>query len=215
MAIELLCRKIGMTRVYDEEGMSVPVTVLEAGPNAVVQKKTPERDGYAAFQLGFGDRRRKTLSKPALGHFERAQVAPKRWLHESRVTPEELGQYEEGGEVTVEVFQPGQRVDVIGTSKGRGVQGTVKRHHFAIKKRTHGTHEGHRLPGSIGAGSYPGRVVKGKRMAGHMGSERVTIRNLRVVRVDAEKNLLLVRGAVPGFPKGLVRVRVATASRRP
>jgi large subunit ribosomal protein L3 len=213
VAIELLCRKIGMTRVFDDEGQSVPVTVLEAGPNPVVQKKTPERDGYAALQLGFGERRRSRVTRPARGHFEKAGVAPKRWLAESRVGAEDLAKYEAGGEVRVEIFAPGQRVDVIGTSKGRGHQGVVKRHHFVLKKKTHGTHEGKRIPGSIGAGSYPGRVIKGKRMSGHMGDERVTTRNVLVVRVDAERNLLLVRGSVPGHANGLVRVRTAVAPR--
>lgn len=213
MAIELLCRKIGMTRVFDESGQSVPVTVLEAGPNPVVQVKTPEKEGYAALQLAFGDRPRRTASKPLLGHFDKAKVAPKRHLHESRVEPEALAGVEVGSEIKADVFSPGQRVDVIGTAKGRGIQGTVKRHNFDVKRRTHGTHEGKRLPGSIGAGAYPGRVIKGKRMAGRMGDERVTTRNVLVVRVDAGRNLLLLRGAVPGHNGGLVRVRTALAGR--
>jgi large subunit ribosomal protein L3 len=213
VAIELLCRKIGMTRIYTDDGFSVPVTVLEAGPNAVVQKKTPERDGYAALQLGFGERRRKTLPKPALGHFEKAGVAPKGHLKESRVEPEVLDQYEVGGEIGASIFEAGQRIDAIGTSKGRGTAGVVKRHNFSIKRWTHGTHEGHRRPGSIGAGAYPGHVWKGHRMYGHMGSERVTVKNLEVVRVDPDKNLLLVRGAVPGHNGGVVRVRAATSAK--
>ncbi len=213
MAIELLCRKIGMTRIFNEAGDCIPVTVLEAGPNTVVQVKTPETDGYSALQLGFGERRRSTLSKPALGHFEKQGVAPKRFLHESRLTAEEVAGYEKGGEVKADVFAAGQKVDVVGTSKGRGTQGTVRRHNFRIKRATHGTHEGHRRPGSIGAGAFPGRVIKGKRMFGHMGSERVTVRNLEIVQVDPERNLLIVRGAVPGHNQGLVRVRAAIASR--
>lgn len=213
MAIELLCRKVGMTRIYTDEGFSIPVTVLEAGPNTVVQMKTPERDGYAALQLGFADRRRKTLPKPALGHFDKAGVAPKRHLKESRVTPEELEQHEVGAEIGASVFEAGQKVDAIGTSKGRGTAGVVKRHNFAVKRWTHGTHEGHRRPGSIGAGAFPGHVWKGHRMYGRMGSERVTVKNLEVVRVDAEKNLLLVRGAVPGHNGGLVRLRPARTAK--
>ncbi len=213
MAIELLCRKIGMSRIFQDDGTCVPVTVLEAGPNTVVQKKTPEKDGYSALQLGFGERRRATLSKPRLGHYEKAGVSPKRFLYESRVEEDVLGEHEVGGEITAEIFEAGQRVDVVGTSKGRGTQGTVKRHNFKIKRRTHGTHEGFRLPGAIGAGAYPGKVWKGQKMFGHMGSERVTVRNLEVVRVDTDRNLLLIRGAVPGHNQGLVRVRTAVAPR--
>jgi large subunit ribosomal protein L3 len=211
VAIELLCRKIGMTRIFNEAGECIPVTVLEAGPNAVLQKKSVETDGYTAVQLGFGDRRRKTVSKAALGHFEKSGSAPKRWVHESRVSAEELAQLEVGGQVRADVFQPGQRVDVIGTSKGRGIQGVVKRHHFSIKKSTHGTHEGFRRPGSMGPGSFPGHVIKGKKLAGHMGAERATTRNVEVVRIDTDRNLILVRGGVPGHIQALVRLRPAVA----
>lgn len=214
MAIELLCRKVGMTRIYDEAGQVVPVTVLEAGPNPVVQKKTAEQDGYDALQLGFGERKRSRTPKPLLGHFDKAQVAPQRHLHESRVSGEDATKWEVGQEVKVDVFEKGQRVDVIGTSKGRGMAGVVKRHHFAVKKESHGTHEGFRNPGSIGPGTYPGHVIKGLRMPGHLGNERVTTRNLVVARVDADRNLLLVRGAVPGPNDGLVRVRAAVAPRK-
>ena len=213
MAIELLCRKIGMTRLYTDEGESVPVTVLEAGPNTVVQTKTLEKDGYTALQLGYGERRRKTISKPELGHFEKAGVSPKRYLCESRVDAETLAQYQVGGTLTAEIFTAGQKVDVIGTSKGRGTAGVVKRHNFAIKRRTHGTHEAFRHGGSIGSSAYPGKVIKGMGMFGRMGSERVTIRNLDVVRVDAERNLLMIRGAIPGHINGVVRVRAAVATR--
>jgi len=149
-----------------------------------------------------------------LGHFDKAQVAPQRHLHESRVTAEDATKWEVGQEVKVDVFEKGQRIDVIGTSKGRGMAGVVKRHHFAVKKESHGTHEGFRLPGSIGPGTYPGHVIKGLRMPGHMGNERVTTRNLVVARVDADRNLLLVRGSVPGPNDGLVRVRAAVAPRK-
>ena len=213
MALELLCRKVGMTRITDEAGQMFSVTVLEAGPNPVVQKKTAKKDGYDALQLGFGERKRSRTTKALQGHFDKAQVAPQRHLHESRVTAEDATKWEVGQEVKVDLFEKGQVVDVIGTSKGRGMAGVVKRHHFAVKKESHGTHEGFRNPGSIGPGTYPGHVIKGMRMAGHMGNEQVTTRNLVVARVDAERNLLLVRGAVPGPNDGLVRVRAAIAPR--
>ena len=212
MAIELVCRKIGMTRVFTETGECIPVTVLDAAPNTVVLKRTPERDGYTALQLGTGSRREKTLSKAEVGHFKKAGVAVQRFVFESRVAADELAQHEVGGQVNAaDLFKAGQRVDVIGTSKGRGTQGVVKRHHFRITKWSHGSHEGSRRTGSIGQRSYPGRVHKGKRMHGHMGNERTTTRNLVVVRVDAERNLLLVRGAVPGHNNGVVKVRGAIA----
>lgn len=207
VAIEFLCRKLGMTRVFEEDGSCVAVTVLEAAPNVVVQKKTAESDGYFALQLGAGEQRPNTLPRPRRGHFEKAQVAPRRWLAESRVDAETAGAHEVGGEIPVTIFEKGQRVDVIGTSKGRGTAGVVKRHNFSVHTEGHGTHEYFRHGGSIGAGSYPSRVIKGLRMAGRMGNERVTTRNLEVVRVDPEKNLLLVKGSVPGHPNGLVRVR--------
>jgi large subunit ribosomal protein L3 len=213
VSIELLCRKIGMTRLFSDAGECIPVTVLEAGPNTVVQKKTQEKDGYTALQLGFGDRRRKTLSKPRLGHFEKRNVAPKRYLGESRVDEETLEQYEVGGDVKADVFEAGQKVDVVATSKGRGTAGVVKRHNFAVKRKTHGTHESFRHPGSIGASAYPSKVIKGMGMFGRMGSARVTVRNLEVVRVDPERNLLMIRGGVPGHNNGLVRVRAAVAPR--
>jgi len=211
VAIELLCKKLGMTRIFTEKGEAIPVTVLEAGPNIVVQKKTTQTDGYDALQLGFGERRRKRTTKAMLGHFEKAKVAPLRHLHESRVGAEDAAKYEAGQEVKVDVFTPGQRVDVIGTSKGRGMAGVVKRHHFSMQKWTHGTHEGFRSPGSIGPGTWPAHVIKGLRMAGHMGNEQVTTRNVEVVRIDADKNLLLIRGSVPGATDGIVRVRAAVA----
>ena len=212
MAIELLCRKLGMTRIFTEKGEAIPVTVLEAGPNFVVQKKTEQTDGYSALQLGFGEKRRKTTSKPMLGHFEKAKIAPQRHLHESRIGAEDAAAYEAGQEVKVDIFTQGQRVDVIGTSKGRGTAGVVKRHKFHMQKWTHGTHEGFRSPGSIGPGTWPAHVIKGLRMAGRMGNEQVTTRNVEIVRIDAEKNLLLIRGSVPGANDGLVRVRTAVAS---
>ena len=213
MAIELLCRKLGMTRIFDEAGDAVPVTVLEAGPNAVLQHRTPAKDGYSALQLGFGERRAKTLSKAMNGHFAKAKSAPRRFVAECRVAPEELDQHAVGTELKADVFAPGQRVDVIGTSKGRGTSGVVRRYHFHMQKWTHGTHEGNRRPGSNGANTFPGHVWKGKKMYGRMGNERVTSLNIEVVRVDTEKNLLLVRGPVPGHNQALVRIRPAVSAK--
>ncbi len=213
MALQLLCRKIGTTQLFAENGECIPVTVLEAEPNVVVQVKTEETDGYSAIQLGFGERRPARTTRPLRGHFERAKVAPRQHLLESRLSAEEVAGYEVGAEVGVDFFEKGQRVDVIGTSKGRGTAGVVKRHGFAIKRMTHGTHEFFRHGGSIGAGAYPGRVIKGMGMAGRMGNEQVTQLNLEVVRVDPEQGLLFVRGAVPGHKQGVVRVRRSVKSR--
>ncbi len=214
MAIELMCRKIGMTQIFDEAGQCIPVTVLEAGPNTVIQKKTDDKDGYTALQLGFGERRPSRTSKPLAGHFAKAGVAPKQRLGEVRVSVEELEAHDLGSEISADIFNEGQRVDVIGVSKGRGTAGVVKRHNFSIKKRTHGTHEFFRHGGAIGAGSYPGRVIKGMGMPGRLGNQRVTTRGLQVVKVDADKRLLFVRGAVPGHPNGIVRVRPSVDTRR-
>jgi len=213
MAIELLCRKLGMTRIFDEKGEAITVTVLTAGPNFIVQKKTDDTDGYVALQLGFGEKRRKVTTKPELGHFDKAKVAPQRHLHESRVSAEDAAKYEVGQELRADLFTAGQIVDVIGTSKGRGTAGVVKRHHFSMQKWTHGTHEGFRSPGSIGPGTWPAHVIKGLRMAGRMGNEQVTVRNLVIARIDLEANRILIRGAVPGANDGLVRVRAAIAPR--
>jgi large subunit ribosomal protein L3 len=209
MAIEMLCRKIGMTRIFDESGDAVAVTVLEAGPNVVVQKKTEATDGYTALQLGFGERRESLFTKPERGHFAKAGVEPKRTLSESVVEPEVAEQHDVGSEITCEIFEAGQYVDAVGTSKGRGYQGVVRRHGFAIKKRTHGTHEAFRHGGSIGAGAWPGKVIKGMKMPGQMGNERVTVRNLEVAKVEPDRNLLFVRGSVPGHPNAIVRIRHA------
>ena len=213
MPIELLCRKLGMTRIFDDQGECIPVTVLQAGPNRVVQKKTLEKDGYTALQLGFGERRRITATKGQHGHAEKAGVPTPRDLGECRVTPDEAEGIEAGQEITVSIFETGQRVDVTADSKGRGTAGVVKRHNFAIKRRTHGTHEAFRHAGSIGAGAYPGKVIKGMRMPGRLGNARVTTRNLQIAQIDAENHLLLVRGSVPGHNNTLVRVRPAIAQR--
>ena len=209
MAIEFLCRKVGMTQIFKETGESVPVTVLEAGPNRVVQVKTEASDGYTALQLGLGERRPSRTSKAQQGHFAKANSAPAEVLSESRVTAEEAEQYEVGQEIKADIFDEGQKVDVIGTSKGRGYSGVVKRHGFAIKRRTHGTHEFFRHGGAIGAGAYPGKVFKGMKMAGQYGNSRVTTQNLEVVKVDADKGLLYVKGGVPGHPDAVLRVRSA------
>jgi large subunit ribosomal protein L3 len=207
VSIDFLCRKVGMTQLYGEGGECFEVTVLEAAPNRVVQKKTSAREGYDALQLGYGEKRRKIASKAEMGHAAKANVATPRYLRETRVTPQELESYEVGQEIRCDIFKPGQRVDVIGTSKGRGTAGVVKRHHFPSKGEAHGAHENYRHGGSIGPGSFPGHVIKGLRMAGRMGNERVTGLNIEVVRVDAEKGLLFVRGGVPGHPDALLQVR--------
>jgi large subunit ribosomal protein L3 len=207
VAIELLCRKIGMTQIFEESGVAVAVTVLDASPNLVVQKKSAEKDGYTALQLGFGDRRPSGADKARQGHFQKAGVAPKRHLAESRISAEDAEGYAVGNEIKVEIFEKGQRVDVIGISKGRGTAGVVKRHGFAVKRRTHGTHEAFRHGGAIGAGSYPGRVFKGMKMPGRMGNARTTTINVEVARVDVERGLLFVNGAVPGHNNAVVRVR--------
>ncbi|MDP6978617.1 MAG: 50S ribosomal protein L3 [Myxococcota bacterium] len=209
MAIELMCRKLGMTQIFLDSGEAVPVTVLEATPNTVVQKKTEEKDKYAALQLGVGENKESRFNKPEAGHFKKGEVSPARVLRESRVTPEEAEGYEVGQTIDCSIFEEGQKVDAIGTSKGRGFSGVVKRHGFAIKKRTHGTHEFFRHGGSIGAGATPGHVIKGMKMAGQFGNERVTLKNLEIARIDADKNLIFVRGGVPGHNDAIVCLRDA------
>jgi large subunit ribosomal protein L3 len=207
----LIGRKVGMTQVFTEDGDVIPVTAIEAGPCWVVQKKTLDRDGYTAVQLGFGAKKVKNTTKPLLGHFERHGMAnaPKRWVREFRVDDSTLDELEEGQEVTGDIFAEIRCVDVTGTSKGRGFSGVMKRHGFAGKPRTHGTHESFRGGGAVGAGADPGRIFKNTRMAGQYGNTQVTIRNLEVVRFVAEQNLLLVTGAVPGPNGGMVRVRAS------
>ncbi len=212
MSIQLLCQKLGMTQIFTENGDAVAVTVLDASPNTVIQKKTLEKDGYTALQLGAVERRPTRTDKALLGHFQKANVAPKRFVEESRMTPDEAAAYEQGGQVTVGLFEKGQRVDVIGTSKGKGTQGVVRRHNFPDRGHAHGAHERFRHGGSIGPGTYPGHVIKGLRMPGRMGNERVSTLNLEVVKVDAERGLLYVRGAVPGHRSALVRVRQTVIS---
>jgi large subunit ribosomal protein L3 len=204
----ILGRKLGMTQVWDAENRVVPVTVIEAGPCRVVQLKTPERDGYAAVQLAFGETKPRRLTKPELGHLRASGSAPTRHLAELRVT--DLAGFEIGQIVRADLFAAGDRVDVTGISKGKGFTGVMQRHNFKGLGASHGTHKKHRAPGSIGACATPGRVFKGVKMAGQMGSERVTTLNLVVVEGDAERGLLLVRGAVPGPAGSLVFVRNAT-----
>lgn len=213
MAIQLLCRKLGSTQIFAESGERIPVTVLEVDSNTLIQKKTVEKDGYTALQFGFAERRPSRTTQGMLGHFKAANVGPKQFLVESRVTPAEAEAFDLGAEIKVDLFSEGQRVDVTGTSKGRGTAGVIKRHGMSIKRRTHGTHENTRHGGAIGAGSYPGRVLKGMKMPGRMGNERVTTTNLEVVRVDAERGLLFLRGAVPGHVTGIVHVRPSVKAR--
>jgi len=209
MTIGLIGRKRGMTRVFTDEGDSVPVTVIEVSPNRVTQVKTVETDGYNALQVTLGTKRSSLLSKPQTGHFSKAEVEAGEGLWELRLSDDEPADLEAGAELNVEQFEVGQHVDVTGTSKGKGFAGGVKRHNFRMQDATHGNSLAHRAPGSIGQCQTPGRVFKGKKMAGQMGDERVTTQNLEVIRVDAERNLLLVKGAVPGANGGQISVRPA------
>lgn len=206
MVNTILGRKLGMTQVWGEDDNIVPVTVIQAGPCVVAQVKTTETDGYEAVQIGFGDIKEHRVNKPMKGHFAKAGIAPMRYLREVRV--EDASQHSCGEVITVESFADTAKVDVTGVSKGKGFAGVIKRHHFAGGPGGHGSHF-HRAPGSIGMCAYPSRVLKGMRMAGHMGCDRVTVRNLAVVRVDTDQNLILVKGAVPGGKGALVQVRMA------
>ncbi len=206
----ILGRKLGMTQVFDEHGRAVPVTLIEAGPCRVVQVKTPERDGYHAIQLSFGDVKR--VNKPVAGHYAKAGVEPRRHLVELRL--DEPGEHGPGSEIRADVFGPGEIVDVIGVTKGKGFAGGMKRHNFRGLSASHGTQRKHRSPGSIGACATPARVFKGTRMAGHLGHRRVTTLNLTVVQADPQRNLLLIKGAVPGPRGGLVMVRSSVRARR-
>ena len=200
----LIGRKIGMTQVFDESGKVIPVTVVELGPCVVVQKKTAENDGYEAVQLGFGDVKVKAVNKPMTGHFKKADVAPKKVLREFKL--EDTASLNVGDILKADVFAVGDKVDVVGTSKGKGTAGAIKRWNFSRLKESHGTGPVARHAGSLGACSDPSRVYKGKKLAGHLGAERVTIQNLDVVKVDAENNLIAIKGAIPGPKKGIVMV---------
>ena len=208
----IIGKKVGMTQIFDDKGKVVPVTVIEAGPCTAVQKKTVENDGYEAVQLGFGDIRAKRVNKPLQGHFKKADVAMKRTLKEFRL--DDISSVNVGDIVKADTFAEGDIVDVSGTSKGKGFAGTIKRHNNARLKETHGTGPVHRHAGSMGACSSPSRIYKGKGMPGHMGSVKVTVQNLEIVRVDAENNLLLVKGAVPGAKKALVTIKETVKSGR-
>ncbi|XVQ12025.1 50S ribosomal protein L3 [Spirillospora sp. CA-255316] len=203
----VLGEKLGMTQVFDDEGRIVPVTVVQAGPCVVTQLRTQEKDGYAAVQIGYGQIDPRKVNKPRTGHFEKAGVTPRRYLVELRA--DDTTGYELGQEITVEVFEAGQKIDVTGTSKGKGTAGVMKRHGFKGLGASHGTQRKHRSPGSIGGCATPGRVFKGLRMAGRHGNARTTVQNLTVHAIDTEKNLLLIKGAVPGPNGGVVLVRDA------
>ena len=207
MTLGLVGRKRGMTRVFTEEGNSIPVTVIEVDPNRVTQVKNDESDGYRSIQVTIGARRANLVNKPVAGHFAKAGVEAGEGLWELRLPEGEGDDLETGAELKVSMFEAGEKVDVTGTSKGKGFAGAVKRHNFRMQDATHGNSLAHRAPGSIGQCQTPGRVFKGKKMAGQMGDERVTTQNLEVVRVDEERNLLLIKGAVPGAPGGAVMVR--------
>ncbi|MFQ5548292.1 MAG: 50S ribosomal protein L3 [Woeseia sp.] len=217
MAMGLIGRKCGMTRVFTDDGESIPVTVIEAPPNRITQVKTVECDGYRALQVTAGARKASRVSRPEAGHFARAKVEAGDLLTEFRLDPAdepEEGDFQPGQAIGVEVFEAGQKVDVVGTSIGKGFAGTVKRHNFRTQDATHGNSLAHRAPGSIGQNQAPGRVFKGKKMSGQMGNVRRTAQNLEVVRVDPERNLLMIKGAVPGHSGGRVVVRAAVKAAR-
>lgn len=203
----ILGKKVGMTQIFDEKGVVIPVTVIEAGPCYVTQKKTKEKDGYSAIQLGFEEIPARKLNKPSRGHLDRSGTPPLRYLREFRTDDD--NDLTEGQKIDVSIFEVGDLVDVTGISKGRGFAGTVKRHGFGGGPKTHGQSDRQRAPGAISAGSTPGRVFKGKRMAGRMGNERVTVSGLEVVMVDPERNMLLVKGSVPGAREGKLIVKGA------
>ena len=214
MTMGLVGRKCGMTRVFTEDGVSIPVTVIEAQPNRITQVKTVETDGYRALQVVAGSRRASRVRKPAAGHFAAAKVEAGDLITEVRLDDADEGEFEKGNELKVDLFEEGQKVDVIGTSIGKGFAGAIKRWNFSMQDATHGNSLAHRAPGSIGQNQTPGRVFKGKKMAGHMGNVRRTVQNLEVVRVDAERNLLLIKGAVPGHRGGRVVVRPAIKTKK-
>ncbi|MDO5040945.1 MAG: 50S ribosomal protein L3 [Peptoniphilus sp.] len=207
----LIGKKIGMTQIFDEKGVVTPVTVIEAEPNVVIQKKTEEVDGYNAVQVATGHVKENRVNKPLKGHFDKAGVEYKKHIREFRT--DDVDNYNISDEIKVDLFNVGDFVDVTGNSKGKGTQGVIKRHGFGRGRESHGS-KFHRMPGGMGAASYPGKVFKGHRMAGKMGNERVTIQNLEIVRVDVEKNLLLVKGAIPGPKKGMVIVKETVKTKK-
>jgi len=211
MVTGIIGRKVGMTQFFEPDGNVYPATVIKAGPCVVVQAKTPSTDGYEAVQLGLVEEKPAKVGKPLAGHYKKANVPPTRVRREVKLTDADDPKL--GDQVLVSMFENGERVDVIGTSRGKGFQGVVKRHHFAGGAATHGSMF-HRAPGSIGASSFPSRVVKGMRAAGRMGGDRVTVKNLKVAKVDAENNLLILRGAIPGAPAGYVLIRKAITAKK-
>ena len=202
MSLGLVGRKVGMTRVFTDDGDSIPVTVVDVSNNRVTQIKTTETDGYTAVQVAFGKRRANRVSKPAAGHYAKAGVEAGRVLHEFRASADQLANLQPGGVVGVDIFQVGQKVDVTGVSLGKGFSGVIKRHNFSSNRASHGNSVSHNKPGSISMAQDPGRVFPGKKMAGHLGAAKCTVQNLEIVRIDAERQLLLIRGAVPGSPGG-------------
>lgn len=209
MSIGLVGRKVGMTRIFTDDGVSVPVTVLEVSNNRVTQVRTPSQDGYSAVQVAFGSRRNSRVSKAEAGHFAKAGVDAARVLREFRMDVDSAQQYQAGAAVSADIFKAGQMVDVSGVTQGKGFAGTIRRHHFKSQRATHGNSRSHNVPGSIGMNQDPGRVFPGKKMAGHLGAVTRTTQNLEVVRVDVERGLLLVKGAVPGSKGGHVVVSPA------
>jgi len=214
MSLGLVGRKVGMTRVFTDEGDTVPVTVVDVSNNRVAQIKAPDTDGYAAVQLAYGRRRPSRVNKAAAGHFAKAGVEAGNMLKEFRVKSDELSSVTLGGAIGVDIFKVGQKVDVTGTSQGKGFAGVIRRHHFSSNRASHGNSVSHNKPGSIGQNQDPGRVFPGKRMAGHLGNARRTVQNVEIVRIDAERQLLLIRGALPGSRGGGVTVRPTTRATR-
>ncbi len=215
MPIGILGRKLGMTQVFDEQNNAIPVTVVEAGPCPIVQKKTDKSDNYNAIQLGFFDQKRHRVNKPRLGHFDKAKAPAKRYLREIRLNEDEIQNYEMGQKITVDIFEEGEYVDVAGYTKGRGFTGVMKRWGFhGAATQTHGTHEYFRHGGSIGCSASPSRVFKGTKMPGRKGNDRVTVQNLKVIDVRPEQNVILIQGSVPGAPNGFLMIKKATKKRK-
>ena len=214
MSLGLVGRKVGMTRVFTDDGDTIPVTVVDVSNNRVTQIKTAETDGYAAVQVTYGRRRPSRVNKAAAGHFAKAGAEAGHTLKEFRVKPDELANFKLGGAVSADIFKPGQKVDVSGTSQGKGFAGVIKRHHFSSNRASHGNSVSHNKPGSIGQNQDPGRVFPGKRMAGHLGNAHRTVQNVEIIRVDIERQLLLIKGALPGSRGGDVTVKPTTRAAR-
>jgi large subunit ribosomal protein L3 len=207
MALGLVGRKLGMSRVFAEDGQSIPVTVVDVDPNKITQIKTLETDGYIAIQVAAGKKRKVNINKPIAGHLAKASVESADKFVEFRLDSAEIANFKLGDGVTVDTFKAGQAVDIAGISKGKGFAGTVKRHNFATQDATHGNSRSHRVPGSIGQNQSPGKVFKGKKMSGHLGNKRITVQNQVVVQIDSERNLLLIKGAIPGAPGSYVIIK--------